>query len=112
MGDMFEIYKHIIHIAVLIITHYKCMGYVIIPKPNCSNVKFKLSCRRFDLFSHRHFGSFCRRYDRSCRLSGCHRFDVPLAINYLYSAFRLSPLRSVAGDELSIVAVQVVAVST
>ena len=58
--------------TVVIITHYKRMGYVIIHKPNCSGHECTNSrCRRFDLLLFRRFGSICRRYDRSYRRSGC-----------------------------------------
>ena len=60
--------------AVVIVTHYKRMGYVIIPKPNCSGREgINCHCRRFDLLLFCRFASICRRYDRSCRRSGCHR---------------------------------------
>ena len=57
--------------------------------PNCR-------CRRFELLPFRRFDSIYSCYYRSCR-----RFDVSLAINYLLSAFRLSPFRRVAGDQLN-----------
>ena len=48
--------------TLVIITHYKCVGYVIIPKPNYSGREsINCCCRRF--------GSICRRYDLSCRRS-------------------------------------------
>ena len=43
-------FKHITH-TVVIITHYRRMGYIIIPKPNCWRRESINSCRRrFDFF--------------------------------------------------------------
>ena len=57
--------------TVVIITHYKRMGYVIIHKPNCSGRECINSRPRFDLLLFCRFGSICRRCDHSYRRSGC-----------------------------------------
>ena len=67
-------FKHITH-TVVITTHYKRMGYVIIPEPYFSSREAR--CCHFDLVLFRRFDIICRLYDRSCR-----RFDVWLAIKY------------------------------
>ena len=49
---------------VAIIIHYKCVGYLIIPKPNVSGREGTNSrCRRFDLLLFRRLDSICRRHD-------------------------------------------------
>ena len=72
-------FKHI-HIVV-IITHYKCMGYVIIPKPHFSSREGVNSrCRHFYFLLYRRFDSIYPGYDRGFR----------------------SPFGRVAGDQLLI----------
>ena len=74
-------FKCITH-TVVIITYYKRMGYVIIPKPNCScRHRINSGCRHFDLLLFRRFGSICRRYGHSCHRSGCRCSDWSLASN-------------------------------
>ena len=64
----YNYFKHIAH-AVVISTHGKGIGYVIIPKPNLSSREcINSCCRRFDFSP---FGSISRRYDRSSRRSDC-----------------------------------------
>ena len=71
----------------LIITHYKPIGYVLIPIPNCSSHEgINFVVVSFRLVDFGCFGSICRRYDCSCRRSGCRRSgcrrsDGSLAIN-------------------------------
>ena len=62
--------------TVVIITHYKRMGYVMIHKPKLFTPRrYNSRCRRFDLSLFRRFDTICRRYDRSYRRSGYRRFD-------------------------------------
>ena len=58
--------KTILH-CWLLQTHYKLIGYVLIPKPHFS--------------SREGINSRCRRFVRSCRRSCCRRSDGPLAFN-------------------------------
>ena len=78
----YNYFKHITH-AVVIITHGKRIGYVILPKPNLSSrectvytlVVAVLTCG----FSP--CGSISRRYDRSSRRSDCLSSDGSLVFN-------------------------------
>ena len=72
--------------TVVIITHYKCMGYEIIPKPNFSGRESINSRCRFDLLLFRHFDSICGCYDGSCNRLGYHRWVAgdQLLINQSY----------------------------
>ena len=77
-------------LVLLNITLYKRTDYVIIPifKPIVFR-PWNFCCLRFCVLPFRHFGSIYRRYDRSCRRSGCRRSDVSLAINRNSSYRRL-----------------------
>ena len=51
-SNIIIVYLKQITYTVVIITHYKRMCYVIIPKPNCSiREGINSSCRRFDFFA-------------------------------------------------------------
>ena len=78
LGQILLLHISITSHTVVIITHYKRMGYVIIPKPNVSGREaINSHCHHFDLLLLGRFGSICRRYDRSCHLS-----NGALAINH------------------------------
>ena len=70
------------------------MGYVTIPKPNCSSCEgINSCCRSIHLLLFRSFDSIYRRF---CRCSDCRSFDVSLGstINLpMSSLFRLSDSR-------------------
>ena len=89
-------------LVLLIITLYKRTDYVIIPifKPIVFR-PWNFCCLRFCVLPFRHFGSIYRRYDRSCRRSGCRRSfrcvagDQP---EQQLPPFRLQPFRRGAGS--------------
>ena len=61
-------------------THYKCMGFVIITKPNFSSSFFIVFTQSVTVMSLTAFVTV--QVVRSCHCSGCRPFDVSLAINY------------------------------
>ena len=78
------LYYYLVISVISVITHYKCIRYVIIPKPNLSGsegITINSHCRRFDLLLFCRIGSIGHRYDRSCCRSGCRHSDGSLAIN-------------------------------
>ena len=75
--DVFEIYYN----NIVIIAHYKRMGFVIIPKLNVSSREgINSHCRRVDLLLFTVLASSVS-VDSICRRLGHRRFDVLLAIN-------------------------------
>ena len=73
-SNIIILYFKLIRHTVVIITHYKRMGEIRIPKPNLSSREFINSCCR-------RFGSIYRCKDRICLRSGCRCSDGSLAIN-------------------------------